>query len=91
MGYPGVWTRQDKIGAVGIAVKRWVTFPGVSLNVSPRIVDFLFIVPCGPTHMKVISLSQILKREVDLGGAMICLRDSFDYNFRLRFTELHET
>lgn len=52
-GYPGVWVsrpdtpRQDKIAAVGIRCRRWVSFHGISLNVNPDHDCFRGIVPCG--------------------------------------------
>jgi lipoyl(octanoyl) transferase len=68
----GVWVRrperpappglvaEDKIAAIGIRVRRWVTFHGVSLNVDPDLDHFSGIVPCGVTAHGVTSL-------VDLG------------------------
>ncbi|NJL07447.1 MAG: lipoyl(octanoyl) transferase LipB [Methylacidiphilales bacterium] len=51
----GVWVRrpqigpgrEDKIAAIGIRVRRWVTFHGISLNVEPELEHFTGIVPCG--------------------------------------------
>jgi len=51
----GVWVRrpdkgegcEDKIAAIGIRVKRWVTLHGVALNVEPELAHFSGIVPCG--------------------------------------------
>jgi len=51
----GVWVRrpdkgegcEDKIAAIGIRVKRWVTLHGVALNVEPELTHFSGIVPCG--------------------------------------------
>jgi len=64
----GVWVRrpdkgettEDKIAAIGIRVRRWVTFHGISLNVEPDLSHFTGIVPCGVTEHGVTSL-------VDLG------------------------
>ncbi|MBS7698226.1 MULTISPECIES: lipoyl(octanoyl) transferase LipB [unclassified Chelatococcus] len=64
----GVWVRrpdkgaltEDKIAAIGIRVRRWVTFHGISLNVEPDLGHFSGIVPCGVTQHGVTSL-------VDLG------------------------
>jgi len=39
--------REDKIAAIGIRVKRWVTLHGVALNVEPDLTHFAGIVPCG--------------------------------------------
>ncbi len=51
---------EDKIAAIGIRVRRWVTFHGVSINVEPDLSHFDGIVPCGITGHGVTSL-------VDLG------------------------
>ena len=53
---------EDKIGAIGIRARRWITFHGLSLNVEPELSHFRGIVPCGiaEQHLGVTSL-------VDLG------------------------
>jgi lipoyl(octanoyl) transferase len=64
----GVWVRrpdkgegaEDKIAAIGIRVRRWATFHGVSLNIEPDLSHFSGIVPCGIRGYGVTSL-------VDLG------------------------
>ncbi|MBM3548224.1 MAG: lipoyl(octanoyl) transferase LipB [Alphaproteobacteria bacterium] len=65
----GLWVRrmdrntpwvEDKIGAIGVRVRRWVTFHGLSLNVEPDLSHFGGIVPCGISAHGVTSL-------VDLG------------------------
>ena len=64
----GVWVRrpekgadsEDKIAAIGIRVRRWVSFHGISLNVEPELSHFGGIVPCGVSDQGVTSL-------VDLG------------------------
>ena len=52
--------REDKIAAIGIRLRRWVTFHGISLNVEPDLSHFGGIVPCGVHGHGVTSL-------VDLG------------------------
>ncbi len=60
----GVWVRrgprEDKIAAIGIRVRHWVTFHGISINVEPDLTHFGGIVPCGIREHGVTSL-------VDLG------------------------
>lgn len=55
--YPGVWTRQGKIAAVGIRVSERVTTHGFALNVDPDLSMFRHIVPCGITDRPVTSLA----------------------------------
>ena len=54
------WSREDKIAAIGVKVRKWVTFHGVSLNVEPDLNHFGGIVPCGIAEHGVTSL-------IDLG------------------------
>jgi lipoyl(octanoyl) transferase len=53
---PGFSPREDKIAALGVKIRRWVSFHGVSLNVEPDLEHFTGIVPCGITAHGVTSL-----------------------------------
>ena len=59
----GVWVRrgdrEDKIAAIGIRVRHWVTFHGISLNVDPDLSHFDGIVPCGVREHGVTSLADL--------------------------------
>lgn len=63
-GRVGVWVnrghREDKIAAIGVRVRRWVSFHGISVNVEPELAHYDGIVPCGISEHGVTSL-------VDLG------------------------
>jgi lipoyl(octanoyl) transferase len=67
---PGVAPREDKIAAIGVKLRRWVSFHGVSLNVEPDLTHFGGIVPCGIREHGVTSL-------VDL-GLPVALDDADD-------------
>ena len=62
-GRVGIWvvrgSREDKIAAIGVRVRRWVTFHGVSLNVDPDLSHFDGIVPCGIREHGVTSLADL--------------------------------
>ncbi len=84
-GRVGIWVardggREDKIAAIGVRVRQWVTFHGVSLNVDPNLAHFDGIVPCGVHGHGVTSL-------VDLGipatleDVDIALRQAWDEVF----------
>ncbi|WP_413204168.1 lipoyl(octanoyl) transferase LipB [Rhodospirillum sp. A1_3_36] len=60
-GRVGIWVsrgggREDKIAAIGVRVRRWVTYHGFSLNVEPDLTHFQGIVPCGISEHGVTSL-----------------------------------
>ena len=66
----GVWVRrpekaegaEDKIAAMGIRVRKWVTFHGLSLNVNPVLEHFSGIVPCGIQGFGTTSLHDLGKK-----------------------------
>ena len=82
--YPGVWTSQGKIGAVGFRVSRWVTLHGISLNVSPDMAHFSLIVPCGIRDQGVTSLVRVLGHPVETAEVKAALRASFERVFELQ-------
>lgn len=65
-GLTGVWVGDEKVAAIGIAVKRWVAWHGFALNVSTNLSHFDFIVPCGLDGCKVTSMEKLLDRPVQI-------------------------
>ena len=60
-GRVGIWVvreggAEEKIAAIGVRVRRWVTYHGISLNVEPNLDHYRGIVPCGQNHHGVTSL-----------------------------------
>jgi len=84
----GVWvrrpelglTREDKIAAIGVRVRKWVTFHGVSLNINPDLEHFSGIVPCGISEHGVTSLSD-LGRDVSTADVDEAFRKTFQEIF----------
>ena len=70
------WSREDKIAAIGVKVRRWVSFHGISLNVEPDLSHFSGIVPCGIQKHGVTSLVD-LGVPATLDEADAALRTSF--------------
>jgi lipoyl(octanoyl) transferase len=77
---PGLPAREDKIAAIGIKLRRWVSFHGVSLNVEPDLSHFAGIVPCGIREHGVTSLVD-LGLPVSMDEADAALRASFEQVF----------
>ena len=73
---PGEPPREDKIAAIGVRLRRWVSFHGVSLNVEPDLSHFTGIVPCGITAHGVTSLVD-LGRPVGMDDADAALKSAF--------------
>jgi len=74
--------REDKIAAIGVRVRRWVTYHGVALNVDPDLGHFEGIVPCGVREHGVTSLVD-LGLPVTLADADVALRAAFEEVFEL--------
>jgi lipoyl(octanoyl) transferase len=76
---PGGESAEDKIAAIGIRVRRWVSFHGVALNVAPNLSHFRGIVPCGISdpHLGITSLHN-LGVLAGMGEVDAALRGSFE-------------
>jgi lipoyl(octanoyl) transferase len=85
-GRVGVWVarpgREDKIAAIGVRIRHWVSFHGVSINVAPDLSHYDGIVPCGIADHGVTSLVDlgVPVTLADLDGA---LAETFDEVFGL--------
>ncbi|MHA6690433.1 lipoyl(octanoyl) transferase LipB [Devosia sp. A449] len=87
-GRIGVWVKrpdkgvlkEDKIAAIGVRVSKWVSFHGISLNVSPDLSHYDGIVPCGITDQGVTSFED-LGQLVSLPEVDSVLRAAFEQRF----------
>lgn len=59
----GVWVKtergEEKIAAIGVRVRKWITFHGIALNVNPKLEDYKGIVPCGISEKGVTSMEAL--------------------------------
>ena len=63
-GRVGIWVvrpdgREDKIAAIGVRVRRWITYHGVAINLAPDLDHFAAIVPCGISGHGVTSIREL--------------------------------
>lgn len=82
--YTGVWVKEEKITAIGVAVKKWVTMHGFAFNVNTRLEDFTWIIPCGIQDKGVTSLQKLLGRPLDMDRVRRQVVDYFCRIFSLK-------
>ena len=80
----GIWVarpgREDKIAAIGVRIRHWVTFHGVALNVAPDLSHFSGIIPCGIRGHGVTSVAD-LGVKATMAEVDVALRESFQEVF----------
>lgn len=79
-GQTGIWIGRRKIAAIGVAVRRWVTYHGFALNVDPDLRHFTGIIPCGISAAdgSVTSLRNELGHAVDPAAIKAALVREFE-------------
>ncbi len=86
-GRIGLWVargdgREDKIAAIGVRIRRWVSFHGAALNVAPDLDHYQGIVPCGIRDHGVTSLKE-LGIEADMAEVDEVLGECFERTFNV--------
>jgi lipoyl(octanoyl) transferase len=96
-GKTGIWVRgsqqqgdeaEEKLGAIGVRISRWVTSHGLAYNVSTDLRYFDLIVPCGIAGRKATSLEKVLDRAVRRQEVTVPLVRHFGQVFGLEMREL---
>lgn len=88
-GWTGVWVhnpgqnRLMKIASIGVAVKKWVTYHGLALNVSTDLAAFGQINPCGLESTVMTSMSALLKQEVSVTEVKPIMQQAFEAVFSI--------
>ncbi len=75
--HTGVWVGDRKVAAIGVAVRRWITFHGFALNVDPDLGHFDWIHPCGIRELGVTSMRALLGEAPPRPEVLARLRESF--------------
>ena len=77
----GVWVGSSKLGSVGIAVRKGISFHGLALNISTDLAPFTWINPCGLQNVAVTSLEQESGQSIDMAD----VRKKFQAHFQALF------
>lgn len=80
-GLTGIWVGDEKLGAIGVRISRWVTMHGFAFNVNTDLDYFQLIVPCGIRDHGVTSLERLLGHRIDLLDVANRMRDHFGQVF----------
>ena len=83
-GKTGIWIEDRKICAIGVAVKSWITYHGLALNINPDLSHFEGIIPCGITDGSVTSL----QNEISALPEKKLIKERFVVEFKSVFYEL---
>ena len=95
-GKTGIWVQgrhamEEKLGAIGVHISRWVTSHGFAYNVSTDLRYFDLIIPCGIAGRKATSLEKILGRAVDCKDVVQPLVRAVGEVFGLEMREISRT
>ena len=82
-GYTGVWIENKKIASIGIGVRKWVSYHGLSVNLNTNLNFFRMIKPCG-LDVEMTSLEKQLGMQVNMPQAKQKIVHYFQKIFRLR-------
>lgn len=86
-GRVGIWVEQNgsekKVAAIGIKIKKWVSYHGIAINLNPDLAGFNNIIPCGIKEFGVTSIAEILsKKKIE---EILCekkIEEIFEQKFR---------
>lgn|SRR5262245_13846072 len=91
-GLTGVWVASRKIGSIGVAIRRWVTWHGFALNVAPDLSGFGAITPCGLDGVVMTSVAREGgPADVDQVASRVLARfvEHFGYSGWSRLDDIH--
>lgn len=86
--YRGVWIGDRKLGSIGIAVRRGITFHGLAINICPDLTPFAWINPCGIEQAVMTSLEAEGAADASIPAARLEMKSAFETVFGVRFLEI---
>jgi len=88
----GIWVGKKKLGSIGIAVRRGISFHGMALNVNLSLEPFNWINPCGLQNIKMTSIQQELSHHISMQNVKQSLKKHFEsiFGIELAATDIKE-
>jgi lipoate-protein ligase B len=85
---PGIWMGQRKMGSIGIALRKGVSFHGLSLNVNLDLDPFSWIQPCGLQGVSMTSVKQELGEEIPMDAVHRAVKEGFKSVLKLALDDI---
>ena len=90
-GQRGIWVGNEKIGAIGVRIARWVTSHGWALNVNTNLDHFQLITPCGLHGTGVTSIARLVGKEIPTNEVRELLAMNFGQVLEREMFPRHQT
>ncbi len=90
-GRRGVWVNGRKIAFIGIGIRRWVTFHGISVNINNDTEAFSKMHPCGENDIRVISAKRVIGRQIDMEKAREVFTEQFISDLEVEYAKFPPT
>jgi lipoate-protein ligase B len=81
----GIWVGPHKMGSIGIAVRRGISFHGLALNVHTDLTPFSWIQPCGLQNVAMTTMQQETAHKLSLQKVRVVLKKQFETVFGINF------
>ena len=75
---PGIWMGNSKMGSIGIALRKGISFHGLALNVNVDLIPFSWIQPCGLPGVSMTSVKQERGQEIPMDVARNAVKENFE-------------
>ncbi|MCJ7812576.1 lipoyl(octanoyl) transferase LipB [bacterium] len=87
----GIWISHKKLGSIGIAIRRGVSFHGLAMNINNSLIPFCWINPCGLDGVSMTSLKKETGKEINMTQARESMKKHFSIVFGFTLHEISRT
>ncbi|MBW2436067.1 MAG: lipoyl(octanoyl) transferase LipB [Desulfobacterales bacterium] len=83
----GIWVGPKKMGSIGIAIRRGISFHGIALNIHTDLTPFTWIQPCGLQDVQMTSIQQESEQAISMQQVRTVLKKQFEVVFGIKLIE----